>query len=1169
MFIASYFDRKDTLQIKKEEKNEDECRRNNIERVLKNAIISYKEKKNNNKIKDTENTKEEIKQVLSNFLKKQLKKRSKKNIYFGKKSCDDQNGINETYRKVLFNQIGFNDYGNNTDENKTVNIFLKNNKYLKYCSGNILLLGQYLNSDKLKDINIENIYKNVDIYIGDSKSQISKIKTQLEMEAEREIKIENDNLHKIYYIKKELKNNQIVEESNNTNIIEHMIKEIKIIKNLKKQKEYLISIKNTLSNLEKAKKFAVNRNYDNSLYLILDVVKKIHIFKTNTKRVIIKDIQFIITLISQYYFNKIKLLLSSIQWGNNISHVSIDALEEIINNMDGLIENQIDKEIVVSDNRKEDTKYNTEIDPMNNILNLDTLSDNLSIMPSMYNNNTDDKSAHLLEEKLKKKKKKTFIDSIDSSTIFNDAYISLIKKESFEFVNIIFSWHLIEKIQTYINRQNGNKKSSSSNSDSNDNEDAQSDHPTMPFSFEKCECSMSYVDKMAEIIIQFFRSFFQNHESPLFKFDKPEWGLKYLFYQSIISSYIFKMLINYDNLMDLNKNVIFHYALQDFFMHKKFNENHKNGNNTFETIEQNCDKTYKHDHMDIHKNRDENNKYNVNTFIDTQNNSNEAGVEKYYMMYNNMTNEEKRNIYYEIINYDKAMKKLNYKIIADCRLYILSRISYFINMYYLNEKYKDDIKKSFFNFIHHIIMIYNKWFVYDNYNCKYLLEDFFTNTYVELLNIESVNNSFDNNSDSINLTHNLKKVGTSVKDENGVEGNEDNKYNYSDDDISIKNMNKNKKHNSSESIKIRGICVRDFFILIEKEFLSNILNDMSENNCCIKLKNNIILEENDCINEYGDIFIELLKNITKRLLHFENNNEFMEDYINNVLKNILIIVKDEFRKHWNNINDLVSECTTTCLLYVSIYSINTYLFNFKYKKYIKEMISSFVSLQNKMLSNFLDAFYHFISIRIYNLFTVHNIFHEYILNNLYKIKKIVFDHIFLEITNKVLHKLDQSIINFLIDQGVTFLHNQDTFNIFLGNSHIILQQIDELSRTTENITKFSESNTLLYSMPYLHELIKLFTCDTDVLKNKINHVKNKKIPLSNKNNWINQVTKLTNSLLSDNYNYDDVSDVFISPENRSKDFQIPLNKIKLILQRRPDIQIIAKSSIIIQEFLEQ
>lgn len=404
MFIASYFDRKDTLQIKKEEKNEDEYRQNNIERVLKNAI-SYKEKKKKKKIEDTENTKEKIKQVLSIFLKKQLKKRSKKNIYFGKKSCDDKNGINETYRKVLFNQICINGYGNNTNENKTVNIFLKNNKYLKYCSGNILLLGQYLNSDKLKDIKIEHIYKNVDIYICDSKSQISKIKTQLEMEAGREIKIENDNLHKIYYIKKELKNNQIVEESNNTNIIEHMIKEIKIIKKLKKQKEYLISIKNTLSNLEKAKKFAVNRNYDNSLYLILDVVKKIHIFKTNTKWVIIKDIQFIITLISQYYFNKIKLLLSSIQWGNNISHVSIDALEEIINNMNGLIENQIDKEIVVSENRKEDTTYNTGLDPMNNILNLDTLSDNFSIMPPMYNNNTDDKPAYLLEEKLKKKKK--------------------------------------------------------------------------------------------------------------------------------------------------------------------------------------------------------------------------------------------------------------------------------------------------------------------------------------------------------------------------------------------------------------------------------------------------------------------------------------------------------------------------------------------------------------------------------------------------------------------------------------------------------------------------------------------------------------------------------------------------------------------------------------------
>ncbi|SCM13172.1 conserved Plasmodium protein, unknown function [Plasmodium chabaudi adami] len=1150
MFIASYFDRKDTLQIKKEEKNEDEYRRNNIERVLKNAIISYKEKKNKQTLEDTKNIKEEIKQVLSNFLKKQLKKRSKNNIYFEEKNYNDKNGINEIYRKVLFNQIGVNGYGNNKDENKVVNVFLKNNKDLKYCSGNILLLGQFLNSDKLKDINIEHIYKNVDIYICDSKSQISKIKTQLEMEAGREIKIENDNLHKIYYIKKELKNNQIVEESTNTNIIEHMIKEIKIIKNLKKQKEYLISIKNILSNLEKAKKFAVSRNYDHSLYLILDVVKKIHIFKTNAKRMIIKDIQFIITLISQYYFNKIKLLLSSIQWGNNISHVSIDSLEEIINNMDGLIENQIDKEILASENRKEDTKYNTEIDPMNNMLNLDTVSDNFSIMAPMHNNNTDDKSVNMFKEKLKKNKN-TFIDSINSSTIFNDAYISLIKRESFEFVNIIFSWHLIEKIQTYINRQNSNKKYSSNNSDSNDNEDTQSDHPTMPFSFENCECSMGYVDKMAEIIIQFFRSFFQNHESPLFKFDKPEWGLKYLFYQSIISSYIFKMLINYDNLMDLSKNVIFHYALQDFFTHK-------NGN-----------KTYEHDHMDIHKNRDENNKYNVDTFIDTQNNSSEKGVEAYYIMYNNMTNDEKRNIYYEIINYDKAMKKLNYKIIADCRLYILSRISYFINMHYLNEKYKDDIKKSFFNFIHHIIMIYNKWFIYDNYNCKYLLEDFFTNTYVELLNDESVRNSLDNNSDSINLTHNLKKSSTFVKDENGVEENEAKKYNYSDDDILIKNMNKNKNRSSSENIEIRGMCVRDFFILIENEFLSNILNDMSENDCCIKLKNNIILEENDCINEYGDIFIELLKNITKRLLHFESNSEFMEDYANNVLKNILIIVKDEFRKHWNNINDLVSDCTTTCLLYVSIYSINTYLYNFKYKKYIKEMISTFISLQNKMLSNFLDAFYHFISIRIYNLFTVHNIFHEYILNNLYKIKKIVFDNMFLEIANKVLHKLDQSIINFLIDQGVTFLHNQDTFNIFLGNSHTILQQIDELCKTTENINKFGNSNTLLYSMPYLRELIKLFTCDIDVLKNKINHVKNKKIPLPNKNNWINQVTKLTNSLLSDNYNYEDLNDAFMSPEYRSKDLQIPLNKIKLILQRRPDIQIIAKNSIIIQEFLEQ
>lgn len=72
MFLASYFDRKDKVNEKSETEIEEiEYKKNNLEKVLKNALYLHKEK--NVKLKDEADKKERIKECLSSFLKKENK----------------------------------------------------------------------------------------------------------------------------------------------------------------------------------------------------------------------------------------------------------------------------------------------------------------------------------------------------------------------------------------------------------------------------------------------------------------------------------------------------------------------------------------------------------------------------------------------------------------------------------------------------------------------------------------------------------------------------------------------------------------------------------------------------------------------------------------------------------------------------------------------------------------------------------------------------------------------------------------------------------------------------------------------------------------------------------------------------------------------------------------
>ncbi|CRH01645.1 conserved Plasmodium protein, unknown function [Plasmodium relictum] len=1097
MFIANYFDRRDKDNEKKSQTSEnDEYKRSNIENLLKNNLILKKDKKN---LGYNENGKEQIKEKLSNFLKKALKKKIKKeNI--GKDDDDKK----EQKERDFYNETNLDRIYTKNKEESTMETFLKENKKLNYCAENILLLGSYLEFDKLKEVNIQDIYKLIDKYIFENELEINEIKVKLEVEVQRELKKEKDKLHHISNIKSKLADISIIEEENNANSIEYMMNEMKIIKKLIKQKDYLICVKNTLLKLENAKKCAINRKYEESLHIILDIVKLLHVFKKNFKEQIINGIKFFIPLLSEYYLNKAKLLLACIYWGNNISYVSTTALEELINDIDSDDENF--RNIVTKDNINKKV-----IGETNNIVNADN-----SI-------NTNDLSNNNKEINNKYINRKSFKEEIKDSIIFDNTYVSLIKKESSEFINILISWNLIEKIDNYLKNEKNTREE---------------------FSFSKKEYSISYTNELTSNIIYYFRSLFQNFKSPLFKFDKPEWGLKYLFYQSIISNSILKMLLHFAH-KDLKNNILLQDALQGISLSSnKYKKN--NNDNNFDCNNMNLQKNIDIQNFNSIDPREDNNMSTKSKIEEKVNKINGKEVmrkkenilnleneydkdsTKHYITYNNMNDDEKEKILYELTNYEVVLEKINYKIVSECRLYILSRISYLIHLYNFQND-KENTKKVFLNFMHHIIMIYKKWYLYDSVNCKYLLDDFFNNSFIEFLDTEKSSN----------------KENSEYEDKN-------------ENILKEEKKNENSKLKSENFVEMKGVYIRDFFILIEKEFLVDILKNMSNDKCCIKLKNNIILEDSDCVNEYGHIFIELLKKISNRIICFKENEAFLEEYFNIVIKKLLIIVKDEFRYHWNNITDLIENCNITCLLYVSFTYINKFLSNFEYKCYIKEIVQSFSTLENKMFNNFLDAFNHFISIRIYNFFSTNNLFHEYILNNLFKIKKYMPDHIFFDFFNKVLYKLDQSVLTFLMNQNTSFLQNENFFNTFINNSLLLIQQIED-----------ADFKNKIYSMPILQEIIKLMTDDIDNLKKKINEIKSKYADLKNKNNWLIQVTKLTNALLRDDSSDDfNSSQVNYEENEENKKYQISLKHIKFLLLRRPDIKTIVENSVVIQEFIE-
>ncbi|SOV81373.1 conserved Plasmodium protein, unknown function [Plasmodium sp. gorilla clade G3] len=1234
MFLASYFDRKDKDNEKIEREIEEiEYKKNNLEKVLKNALYLHKEK--NVKLKDEADKKERIKEYLSNFLKKKIKDENKMNLsYYIYDENEEQN----------ISKYSIDNFNGKEEDQRSIYNLLKENKNLNNISKDMLILVNYLQHDRLKNIDIISVYNVIDKYIDKYKLEIDEIKKELDKEADKEIKKKQNHLDTIYNIKNELGNIHIAEEENSNNTVEYMLNEMKIIKKLMKQKEYIICVKNTLISLDYAKKCAVNRKYDESLNIILDIVIILHIFKKNFKKQVIKNIEFFIPLLAEYYINKSKLLLSSIHWGNNISYVSTNSLEDVINDMDmsedneDIYDDMSDDNDVRSDNICDNTcdDNNDDIYHHNNENDDGTYNyyqgfENSYINHSMTCTNAE-KTNNVAQKKEKKRRPlyynshiNKFHDKINNSVIFDKEYMGLIKKESLEFINILICCNYIEKINICITEE-------------------KEENENILFVKQKYYSSSFYIQELASSIINIFRSFFQNDKSPLFKFDKPEWGLKYLFYQSIISNYILKMLLNYAHMENFkNNNIILKQTLEYMFTYNNkykeilrnmnnidnLNRNHTSLSYKKETVAMSSvssDVQYEKDHIKIfperNNNNNDNNNNDNNNNDDNNNNNNDddnfhhnnnyfhpmsdqiknsshsnllsnnfnikdrwssKNTHIYYNTYNGMKDEDKQIFFEDISNYKMVLEKLNYEIITECRLYILSRITYFIHLYTFDENNKDDIKKSFLNFMQHIFLIYKKWWLYDRDNCKHLLDDFYNNTYIKLNPMENEktnqhNNFNNNNDDNNNNDNNNDNNLNDINHDNNI-----NNYNVHNNIIQnlqnnelLKNRNLQLSSegniiNTNEKIN-EGIYIRDFFMLNEKEFLINILNDMSNKKCCIKLKNNIILDENDCINEYSDIFIQLLKKIKNRIWCFHSNREFMEDYMNNVVKKLLIIVKDEFRYHWNNISDLIGDSEITCLLYISFHRINNFLNIYQYKKYLEEIKQNFHILEKKMFHNFLDAFYHFISIRIYNLFSVSNVFHEYIISNLYKIKKNLPDIIFVQFLNRILYKLDKTILKYLLNQNITFLQNELYFHTFINNSYILLQQIEELNCKNKKEKLNNNTGIFIYNMNLLREILKLMTDNIDTLKDKINEIKCSYAFLKNKNNWIEQVTRITNSLLKDDSSSDDNKsahhDYKENWENKCKKTEISIIKIKLLLLRRPDIKTIAEKSIVVKEFIE-
>ncbi|EWC86688.1 hypothetical protein CYL21_5421 [Plasmodium falciparum NF54] len=1243
MFLASYFDRKDKVNEKSETEIEEiEYKKNNLEKVLKNALYLHKEK--NVKLKDEADKKERIKEYLSSFLKKKVKDEHKMNLsYF----------IYDENEKRNISKYSVDNFNEREEDQRGIYNLLKENKSLNNISKDMLILANYLQHDKLKNIDIISVYNIIDKYIDKYKLEIDEIKKELDKEADKEIKKKQNNLDTIYNIKKKLGNIHIVEEENSNNTVEYMLNEMKIIKKLIKQKEYIICVKNTLISLDYAKKCAVNRKYDESLNIILDIVNILHIFKKNFKKQVIKNIEFFIPLLAEYYINKSKLLLSSIHWGNNISYVSTNSLEDVINDMDMSEDNEEIYDDMCDDNEDIYDDMCDDNDIMSDNICDNTCDDNNEKGDGTNNyyqdfENTDinysttfinaEKTKNVAQQKEKKRRllyynrhMNKFHDKINNSVIFDKEYMGLIKKESLEFINILICCNYIEKINICITEE-------------------KEENENILFVKQKYYSSSFYVEELASSIINFFRSFFQNDKSPLFKFDKPEWGLKYLFYQSIISNYILKMLLNYAHMENFkSNNIILKQTLEYMFTYNnKYKEILRNINN-IENLDRNptsvnykketiamssvsSDVQYERDHTKLfpeHNNDNNNNNNNDNNYNDNyyrnnnyfhpmsdqikisshsyllDNNFNikdrwpSKNTHIYYNTYNCMKDEDKQILFEDISNYKMVLEKLNYEIITECRLYILSRITYFIHLYTFDENNKDDIKKSFLNFMQHIFLIYKKWWLYDRHNCKHLLDDFYNNTYIKLNPMENErtnqhnncnnnnNNNYYDDDDNNNNNDNNYNNNNNNNNDNNLNGinHENNINNYNVDNNTIQHLqnnellkNRNLQLSSEENIihmnekTNDGVYIRDFFMLNEKEFLIDILNDMSNKKCCIKLKNNIILDENDCINEYSDIFIQLLKKIKKRIWCFRNNHEFMEEYMNNVVKKLLIIVKDEFRFHWNNISDLIGDSEITCLLYISFHRINNFLNIYQYKKYLEEIKQNFDILEKKMFHNFLDAFYHFISIRIYNLFSVSNVFHEYIINNLYKIKKNLPDIIFIQFLNRILYKLDKTILKYLLNQNISFLQNELYFQTFINNSYILLQQIEELNCKNKKEKLNNNTGIFIYNMNLLREILKLMTDNIDTLKDKINEIKCSYAFLKNKNNWIDQVTRITNSLLKDYSSSDDNKsshhDYKENWENKCKNTEISIIKIKMLLLRRPDIKTIAEKSIVVKEFIE-
>ncbi|SBT40598.1 conserved Plasmodium protein, unknown function [Plasmodium ovale wallikeri] len=1134
MFIASYFDRKEKLSERKEQQFEQDVHRSNLDKVLKRALLLHKEKEESTT--QEENKKAQIKETLSHFLRKRVKRDRKRGFngwrYSTCATTATYSDNGDTTNRIMIEVCGKPSLGIERE-----NLLGKNS--LRHCAQDVLTLGTFLKHDMLESTRIREIYNIMDAHISQSKDQIEECKTKLEVEADRELKIEQDNLRTIVHIKSELAKNIIEEEEEwgNANIIEYMINEMKQIQKLKKQRDYIISLKSTLLKLEDAKKYTVSRKYDESLNVILDIVKVLHMFKRNVREQIVKGIKFFIPLLKEYYTNRADFLLSSIHWGNNISYVSTELLEGLINNVDSS-----DDECPPATDRGDDTtgKKDSTVEDLYNMTSAGSIKNHTEITHDSRNTCVDastcrkDDTPNYYYDERSRLKQKHFGEKIARMVLFDSTYISLIKKESAEFTNILICWNVLEKIECYVRDEN---------------------NEGVIFSCEKYECPLNYVDTLVSNIVHFFRSFFQNSESPLFKIDKPEWGLKYLLYQSIISNNILKLLINLNN-----------------------NSCLKNGTLLYHTL----DRRKHAEPVDVMVEMAEESRNNWDEFSD-------AHVK--------MTSTEKEELIYEMTNYNKVIEKLNYRIITECRLYILSRISYYIHLYHSEEYDKEDIKKAFLNFIHHIILIYKKWSLHDSVNCTHLLTDFFNNTFVPLdymslfprdrEDLEGAPTSAELPKEPHPKQGQLREAQLREVQSKEVQSKEvQSKEVQSKEEHSKEEQSKEEQSKEEQSKEerlhqlllsltngaqdVKGVHVRDFFLRIEEEFLVDKLKQMSEDNCCMQLKNSIILENTDCMNEYGHIFIELIKCVVSRIKVFQQSSDFMESYTNHVVKKLLIIVKDEFRNYWNGINDLIGQCSDTCLLYMSFYSISKFIANFYYRQYINEMVPSFEALEKKMLRNFLDAFYHFVTIRIYNLFSSNNIYHEYILNSLYKIKKCLPEHLFANICNKVLLKLDHTILNFLLNQGNNFLHNEDIFTTFMSNSFLLVEQIEVLSE------EFSYQNNHIYAMPILREIIKLMTDDIDYLKKKITEARSNYALLKKKNNWINQVTKLTSALLRDESG-DDLSslgdvDMLEAEATQVGDactkFPISPKRIKELLLRRPDIWSITEKSIVIREFLD-